>query len=1407
MLQVTAQDQHAGYNGALVYVISGGDADAVFRINMTTGSVVTMGMADRERTQDYMLNITACDQGLPHKCSSILSHVVILDQNDNAPVFMKSAFSFFFPENPRNGTPVVTLNATDRDSGALGKVTYSLETEAEDFALDANTGLLIVARQLDRETREFYDLTIRAVDGDSERPLSAYANVRIRVLDVNDEEPRFTSTEYLVKAREDLPVGTVVGFVNAYDPDLYQGGQVTFSIDHGDEGHFQIDRFSGAVRIRQELDYETKQLYNLTVLAVDGGSPSLVAVASFIVEVLDVNENLHSPRFENIYESAQVPENMPVNSLVAKLMATDFDTGPEDSRVSYSIRGGDGLNSFLVDNAGNLRTAVVLDREAKHNYWLTVYAEDHGAVPLHSKLEVFVEVLNVNDNVPLTLQPIYFPSVMENAKPGTQVVTLDAFDADLDPDQRFVYEIVSGDPQSLFSINNLTGQIVTTQRRLDREAQREHELEVRLSDSGQPSLNSTTKVVVSVLDENDNAPQFLERFYKIQLPETLLAADESPQQDQESSQNGQSAEFAKYEQAFENSSWELFVAERLLGQAVFRVIGYDKDEGVNAQLTYSIKNGQPAAGRFQIHPHSGEVYTTASLYAGEVFELLVQCRDGGSPVLSDVARVSVEIVGPPQLLQIEDEWEDSNSTTDNLTSSVGSSGCTSPPRITATHAAEVFETDPVGHLVVLLVAESENSESGYGSGGPDMIFFDIVSGNEGKEFSISRDKGSLLIAQPLDWELRPAYSLNISVMDLACQLAVTFTQVNIKVIDVNEARPEFTVSEFRVDIPENVSLGSQIARLGLADRGGRPGSIQKHFFSVHAAQSKASLEAFKLHALDGSVTLKQKLDHEQLAQHILTVSVKDNGTPSRKNFARLVVNVRDNNDHAPQFLSPLIQTQMFETADIGSALVQVQAVDMDRGENGRLIYSILSGNIGNTFAIEPELGTLTVLRPLDMTVQPEYMLTVKATDHGLVPLSATVPVHVLLTMADAAPPRFQHDHYATEVYEDLPRGHFVIHVVARSQSALFYEIIGGNEEAAFQINPSTGIISSQQALDFERRRFYNLTVQAANNMVAAKASVFVDIHILDVNDNPPRFERTFFQGNVSESAPVGSLVLVNNSVPLVVKAMDRDSGLNSLLLYEILEEQARQFFTIDSSTGALRTISSLDYETQPVFEFNVRVSDMGKPRLSAETTARVKIFLQDQNDSPPAFEQRVYDEVLLLPTFTNVTVARVNASDPDQGIVTELRFSISSGNDENIFGIDQLSGTVYVQKAAAIGPHTPLFALSLSVTDGKFTDQCKLNLIAKKSDNSGLVFSKARYYATVLENSTKVDVILVLNVLGSALNENLEFRILSPTEMFNLGRTSGALSTTGKAFDREEQENYELIVEVRSEDRTRHTPR
>merc|ERR1712218_229080 len=132
------------------------------------------------------------------------------------------------------------------------------------------------------------------------------------------------------------------------------------------------------------------------------------------------------------------------------------------------------------------------------------------------------------------------------------------------------------------------------------------------------------------------------------------------------------------------------------------------------------------------------------------------------------------------------------------------------------------------------------------------------------------------------------------------------------------------------------------------------------------------------------------LGRESIAKHIITVSVKDTGSLSKKNFARLIIDVEDHNDHAPEFLSQLIQTKLYETAAVGSSVVQAFAVDLDHGDNGRIVYSILSGNIGNSFSIDSQLGIVRVARQLNMTFVPEYTLILKASDCSpAMPLTAT----------------------------------------------------------------------------------------------------------------------------------------------------------------------------------------------------------------------------------------------------------------------------------------------------------------------------------------------------------------------------------------------------------------------------------
>lgn len=119
----------------------------------------------------------------------------------------------------------------------------------------------------------------------------------------------------------------------------------------------------------------------------------------------------------------------------------------------------------------------------------------------------------------------------------------------------------------------------------------------------------------------------------------------------------------------------------------------------------------------------------------------------------------------------------------------------------------------------------------------------------------------------------------------------------------------------------------------------------------------------------------------------------------------------------------------------------------------------------------------------------------------------------------------------------------------------------------------------------------------------------------------------------------------------------------------------------------------------------------------------------------------------------------------------------------------------------------PFYKLSIRVSDGKFSKVVYVNINVETSENSGLIFQKSVYEGSILENSTKTTVVTVVNVIGSTLNEHVEFRLLNPTDMFKIGLTSGAIETTGKRFDREIRDNYELIVEARSDPPDREKPR
>ncbi|KAL0204645.1 hypothetical protein M9458_002663, partial [Cirrhinus mrigala] len=350
IVHLSATDSDSGFNGKLVYVISGGDAESRFIIDMDSGWLKVYAPLDRETTDHYTLNITVYDLGIPQKSSSRLLDVKILDANDNSPQFLQDVYSVDISESTAVGTEIIQVEAKDKDLGDNGVVRYSILAGTDQFAIDTETGIITVKKPLDREVQPSFVLKIAAHDQAAAEPqLVSTVLLKITLEDVNDNPPKFIPPNYQVRVREDLPIGTVIMWLEAHDPDVGPSSQVRYSLVDNGDGKFEVDKLSGAVRIVQNLDYEKKQVYSLTARAKDKGKPiSLSSSCHIEVEVVDVNENLYRPLFPSFVDKGFIKEDVPIGTSMMKITAQDEDKG-RDGEIRYSIRDGSGLGIFTID--------------------------------------------------------------------------------------------------------------------------------------------------------------------------------------------------------------------------------------------------------------------------------------------------------------------------------------------------------------------------------------------------------------------------------------------------------------------------------------------------------------------------------------------------------------------------------------------------------------------------------------------------------------------------------------------------------------------------------------------------------------------------------------------------------------------------------------------------------------------------------------------------------------------------------------------------------------------------------------------------------------------------------------------------------------------------------------------------
>lgn len=500
----------------------------VFRdleIDADTGIISTAVVLDRESRDKYEF-VAATLTG-----EMIKVKIEVKDVNDHAPVFPSEEADLEISELSPPGSRFKLEGAKDKDEGEFGTRGYRIrDTEMEDlFHLEYRSGLenhlsldLILTSKLDREIQDFYSLTIEAFDGGIPARTGTL-QLKIYILDENDNPPVFNQTEYHTSLPEDAPLMSVVCQVHASDLDLGENGKITYEINRRQSDPnkvFSINETSGVVYLNKPLDYETQAFHELIISARDNGLQPEYSSTFVGVKVLNINDN--SPSISVLFLSetgdAVVSEAAGIGDYVARISVSDPDF--EEEKVSVTLQGGDG--KFTLKQTDDFLYALCisaeLDREKKDLYELKVQASDFGNPALSSEMVFLLRVADANDCHPVFEKDVYIISIAEDAPPGSSLIQMQARDADEGANSDIRYSILKSNHDSVIRIDPESG-LVTTAAALDRETQMQVWFLVVAADGGEPSLSSTATVTVLVEDVNDNEPVFQQQLYNVSIPE------------------------------------------------------------------------------------------------------------------------------------------------------------------------------------------------------------------------------------------------------------------------------------------------------------------------------------------------------------------------------------------------------------------------------------------------------------------------------------------------------------------------------------------------------------------------------------------------------------------------------------------------------------------------------------------------------------------------------------------------------------------------------------------------------------------------------------------------------------------------------------------------------------------------
>ncbi|XP_047209468.1 protocadherin alpha-3-like [Girardinichthys multiradiatus] len=601
--------------------MTSGNKKRYFDINRESGLLFVSERIDRE---ELCPNLAKCSLNIEAILSNPRSlqrfEVLINDINDNAPFFLEDVITVDIFESSYVGERHPLPVAHDADVGTNSVKTYKLNPN-EYFSLDIQSdgdqsvsAELVLQKALDREKEPVIDIILTAIDG-GKPPKTGTLQIKVNVLDVNDNSPVFSNSLYKIKVTENANIGTALLTISAADLDEGVNGQIVYSFTErarlNPEEIFSLNNNSGELTVKGNIDYEENQAFEIRVQARDKGTPPRSAHSKVLVEVIDVNDN--APEISVSSLMSPIKEDAEKGTAVATVTVADRDGG-NNGQINCKITGS--VPFKLKSNYKNYFSLLVdgpLDRENISKYDILIEATDEGSPVLSSTAVISLQVSDVNDNPPRFADSFINVYVKENIPTGTTIHKLTTFDSDSDENARSTYSLINFPKNmqisSMVTVHSDTGTIISLQS-FNYEELKTFQFKVQATDSGVPPLSSNVTVNILILDENDNNP-------------TILAP------------------YSEHGSA--NSETIPYSAEA--GYFVAKIRAVDADSGYNALLSYHLS--EPKGNNlFRIGTSTGEIRTKRRMSDNDLktHPLVVLVSDNGEPSLSATVSIDVMVV-------------------------------------------------------------------------------------------------------------------------------------------------------------------------------------------------------------------------------------------------------------------------------------------------------------------------------------------------------------------------------------------------------------------------------------------------------------------------------------------------------------------------------------------------------------------------------------------------------------------------------------------------------------------------------------------------------------------------------------------------------------------------------------------